>query len=256
MIKWFIPPKSNNDGWCFIQPHIPNQTAITFAQSFVYVPQDMEVLINGGVNGSIKVWINDALVMSQERERVTELDCYKSFCTLKKGYNRVLVQVGYTDNSLPNFIIRFTDDKLNTIPNLTFTSQFQNYQKQSSDNNSIRSVKHFAEAFFESKIKSQPDNLINYILLSQTYLRNKKTFESRQIIEEALKKDPENSLLRFELMQCFVKEDNRTLLSEEIERIKEKDPGCYLVYTLKIRQLLDEEKYGEASELLDKMVAL
>ena len=112
LVKWFSPPHTNNDGWFFIQPHLPNRTAVTYAQSFIDIPADMDVLINAGVNGSIKVWVNDALVISEERERVTELDCYKSACHLKKGYNRVLVQVGYTNNSIPNFIIRLTDNKL------------------------------------------------------------------------------------------------------------------------------------------------
>lgn len=256
LVKWFTPPHTNNDGWFFIQPHIPNRTAVTYAQSFINVPADMDVLINAGVNGSIKVWVNDALVVSEERERVTELDCYKGECHLRKGYNRILVQVGYTNNSIPNFIVRLTDNNFNAIPNLSFTAETQAYQKEAAADNKIKPVLHFAESFFEDKIKSQPDNLINYILLSQTYLRNKKTYEARKIIEDALKKDPENSLLRFELMQCFVKEENRTLLSEEIERIKEKDPGCYLVYQLKIDQLLDEEKYDEASTLLGEMISL
>ena len=53
-----------------------------------------------------------------------------------------------------------------------------------------------------------------------------------------------------------MRKENRTLLSEEIERIKEKDPGCYLVYQLKINQLLDEEKYDGGSKLLDEMISL
>jgi len=256
LINWFSPPHTNNDGWFFIQPHLPNRTAVTYAQSFIDVPAEMDVLINAGVNGSIKVWVNDALVIAEERERVTELDCYKSACHLKKGYNRILVQVGYTNNSIPNFIIRLTDNNFNTIPNVAFTAETQAYQKQATVDGATKPLPHFAESFFEEKIKKQPDNLINYILLSQTYLRNKKTYEARKVIEEALQKDPKNSLLRFELMQCFVKEENRTLLSEEIERIKEKDPGCYLVYQLKINQLLDEEKYDEGSKLLDEMISL
>src|SRR5262249_17330295 len=34
------------------------------------------------------------------------------------------------------------------------------------------------------------------------------------------------------------------------------DPGCYLVYKLKIDQLIDEEKYDEASQMLDEMISL
>ena len=256
MIKWFSPPYTNNDGWFFIQAHIPNTTAITYAQSFINAPADMDVVLNAGVNGSVKVWVNDVLLVSEEKERVTELDCYKSPCHLKKGYNRVLVQVGYTQNSIANFLVRFTDEKLNPVAGLTFTDEVQGYSKAARSDEKAKSISHFAEAFFDDKIKSEPGNLINYILLSQTYLRNNKTYEARKIIEQALEKDPENSLLRFELMQCYVKESNRTLLSKEVERIKEKDPGCNLVFQLKIKQLIEEEKYEEATQMLDDMIHL
>jgi hypothetical protein len=37
------------NGWFFIQPHLPNRTAVTYAQSFIDVPAEMDVLINAGV---------------------------------------------------------------------------------------------------------------------------------------------------------------------------------------------------------------
>lgn len=254
MIQWFTPLKMNQDGWMFLQSHIPNQTAISYAQSFVYAPSDMNVILNTGVNGSLKVWVNDALKIADPTERVTELDYYKATCQLKKGYNRILVQVGYTSNSIPNFIIRFTDDKGMAVPGLTSTTELQSYPKDATKAG-LAPIRHFAEAYFEEKIKASPDNLINYILLSQTYLRNKKTFEARKLIQEALKKHADNSLLHFELIQCLLKDKNRTLLSQEIEWIKENDPECILTYKLKIENLLDEEKYDDASVLVEKMAS-
>ena len=255
LIQWFTPLKISQEGWTFVQSHIPDNTAISYAQTFVYAPVDMKVIVNAGVNGSIKVWVNDALAISESKERVTELDCYKSYAQLKKGYNRVLVQIGYTNNSIPNFIIRCTDIAGKSIDGLQCKSEPQPYTKQTG-NTAVNSIRHFAEAYFEEKIRTEPDNLINYILLSQTFLRNQKTFEARKVIQSALKKYPTNSLLRFELIQCLIKDGSRTLLSQELERLKETDPECYFVYKLNIDRLIDEEKYDEASELYDKMTAL
>lgn len=255
-ISWFTPSRMNDDGWVFLEPHFGYTTAVVYAQSFVYAPTDMKVVLNSGVNGSLKIWVNDAPVISESRERVTELDCYKSYCQLKKGYNRILVQVGFTANSIPNFIIRLTDENFNPIPGLTYKAEPQSYVKQASGEISSNTIRHFAEVYFENKIKEQPDNLVNYILLSQTYLRNKKTYEARKIIQEAIAKDPENSLLRYELMQCYLKENNRTLLSQEIERIKDKDSGCYLVYLLNLSNLMDEEKYDDAINTLNEIESI
>lgn len=253
-VNWFTPSKMNKEGWLFTGPHLPERSVILYAQTFVKSSDDMRVLLNAGCNGSLKVWVNDGLILSEAKERTTELDYYKNYCTLKKGYNRILVQLGYTNNSFPNFIIRFTDEKLNAVKNLTATTQVQPYAKGASAPGTT-SLKHFAEDFFEKKLISEPGNLLNYILLSQTYLRDQRTTEARQIIEKALKLSPNNPLLRFELIQCLIKAENRTLLLQEVEWLKENDPESYINYQWKISNFMDEEKYIEAEDALTKMVA-
>jgi transglutaminase-like putative cysteine protease/predicted Zn-dependent protease len=254
-ISWFTPAKLNREGWIFTYAHLPEKSAIIYAQTFVNAPDDMKVLLNAGSNGSLKIWVNDGLVLSEAKERVTELDYYKNYCTLKKGYNRVLIQLGYTNNSIPNFILRFTDEQLNPVKNLSSTSKVQAYSK-GTDALNTGSLKHFAEDFFEKKVDFEPGNLINYVLLSQVYLRNQRTTEARQIIEKGLKLSPNNPLLKFELIQCLIKAENRTLLLQEIEWLKENDPDSYINYQMKVTNLIDEEKFAEADEELTKMAAL
>jgi len=254
-VQWFTPLRLNREGWTFTYSHLPNSSAIIYAQTFVNSPDDMDVLINAGCNGSLKVWVNDGLVLSESRERTTELDYYKNHCKLKKGYNRVLVQLGYTDNTSPNFIIRFTDDKFNPVKGLTVSTELQSYPK-ASDAASTKSIKHFAELYFEKKVAAGPNNLVNYILLAQAYLRNQRVSEARSTIEKALKLSPDNSLLKFELIQSLIKAGNRTLLLQEVDWLKENDPESFLNYQLKIQNLIDEEKYTEAEEVLNKMEKL
>src|SRR5579875_989720 len=197
-VNWFTPAKMNNEGWIFTHAHIPENTAIIYAQTFVYAPQEMKVLLNAGASGSLKIWVNDALVLSESKERVTELDYYKNHCTLNKGYNRVLVQLGYTDLATPNYIIRFTNENFNALKELKTTAQVQPYTKNTTAGSSA-SIKHFAEAYFEKKMAAEPDNLINYLLLSQAYMRCSRFVEARQVIDKALKIAPDNSLVRFQL---------------------------------------------------------
>lgn len=244
-IGWFTPSQTTRQGWLFTHAHMPVNSAVVYAQTFVESPADQDVLIDAGCNGAIKIWLNDALVISEVKERVTELDYYKNHCRLKKGYNRIMVQLGYTNNSIPNFIVRFTDEQFNPIANLNTSSQNHPYIKETTPSQ-VTSLKHFAEDFFEKKIASTPGNLINYILLCQTYLRDFRTAEARQVIDKALKISPENPLLKFELMLCLNKADNRTLFLQEIDWLKENDPTSYVNYQMKISNLMDEEKYAEA----------
>ncbi|MBD0296515.1 MAG: DUF3857 domain-containing protein, partial [Flavisolibacter sp.] len=254
-VSWFTPAKMNREGWTFTGSHIPDGTAVVYAQTFVYAPSDLSVVLNAGGNGSLKVWVNDELLLAESKERTTELDYYKNKCKLNKGYNRVLVQLGYVDNDRPNFIIRFTDANFNTLKELTSTAVVQPYIRSNNKGTPL-SEAHFAEAYFQKKIAAEPRNLINYILLSQTYLRCSRTTEAREIIQKALAKAPENVLLRFELLQCFIKAGNRTLLMQEMERLKESSPESFIVYRINIQKLMDEEKYEEAAEKLTKMVSL
>jgi predicted Zn-dependent protease len=254
-LHWFTPSRLNKEGWIFTGPHIVESTGILYAQTFVYVPEETESFLSVGVNGSLKVWVNDGLVIANEKERVTELDYYKNKCRLNKGYNRVLVQLGFVDNSRPNFIVRFIDQQLNPIKGLVVTTTPQVYAKAENTENAA-GLKHFAERLFEDKINKQPNDLLNFILLSQVYLRNGRTIEARRVIEQALTLAPGNPLLRFELLQSFSKSGNSTLLMQELERLKVEMPESYLVLKLDIDKLIEEQKYQEANDQLVKMITL
>jgi tetratricopeptide (TPR) repeat protein/transglutaminase-like putative cysteine protease len=285
-IQWFTPPVISREGYTFPYPHIRRNTAIVYAQTFVYSPEDRSLLLNVGAGGSLKVWVNDRPVLGASKELVTEMDFYKQHIQLKKGYNRLLVQLGYTDNTSPNFIIRLTDETLTPVSGLTYSAQVQPYVKDvtaagttaagganavagkpavgtasasgatTSAADAPPSIRHFAEAFFEKKVAAEPGNAINYLLLSDTYLRSAKTTEARKTIEDALHRYPDNQLLRLELMEVLIKEGNRTMLMEEAERMKEKDPDCILAIRLNIQRMINEEKYEDAFKELDRCVKL
>jgi tetratricopeptide (TPR) repeat protein len=255
-IAWFTPAVINNDSWIFPKAFIKERDAVIFAQSFVNAPQDMEVIISAGFQGNIKVWVNDRLVISESEELLTELDMFKSVGKLKKGNNRILVQLGYDDSKSPNFIVRLVDKSFNPIPNLTYSDSYQPYPQDKGDYDPNAKIEHFAEVYFANKIKAEPNNLINYVLLCETYLRSKKVYEAQKVIDQAIKQAPENLLLRFELIQCYLKVNNRTDLLKEVENIKEKDPECIFALVLNLDQLMNEEKYEEAEALLEKRAKL
>jgi transglutaminase-like putative cysteine protease/predicted Zn-dependent protease len=256
MITWFTPTFMGHEGYTFPHPHVQRTTAIVYAQTFVYSPDDRRVLINVGAGGSIKVWVNDRPVLAASKELTTELDFYRQSVQLKKGYNRLLIQLGYTSTNAPNFIIRFTDDRYNAVGDLTYSAAVQAYPKETAVTEAPPSIKHFAEDYFEKKVAAEPGNYVNYVLLADTYLRNSKVIEGRKVIETALQQSPDNPILRAALMGILIKEKNRTLLLEEAERMKDKDPDCLLAIRMNIQQLIREEKYDEAFRELDRCTQL
>src|SRR5882724_2951400 len=75
-IKWFAPATEIKDGWTPVSFQINKHTAVAYAQTFVDMPEEKEVYFNTGATGSIKVWLNDQLLLSQDKERTTEMDTY------------------------------------------------------------------------------------------------------------------------------------------------------------------------------------
>src|SRR6185312_2531767 len=180
-VSWFTPPVMSKEGYTVPYPHFRRNTAIIYAQTFVNSPDDRTVMLDVGTCGSVKVWINDQPVLASSKELVTELDYYRQRVTLKKGYNRLLVQLGYTNSGTPNFIVRFTNDKYYPVQGLTYSSTYQAYPKVAANLASAAappSIRHFAEDFFEKKIAAEPDNYANYLLLSDVYLRSSRTQEA------------------------------------------------------------------------------
>ena len=254
-VKWFTPKNEIKDGWTPACYQFNNSTAIVYAQNFVTSAIDQTVYCNVGVSGSIKVWINDELVISERRERVTELDAFTVKCNLKKGINRILVQLGYSNLNYPNFNLRFTDSTYHTLTNINGSSIYAPYQKVSTQDN-YTLIPLFAETFFLNKIDKDPNNLVNYLLLTDVYLRVSKLKEARELITKALAKAPDNSLLRMKLIDVLDKENNRTLLVEEIEKLKKQDPESFYVLDQKIKELFQNEKYDDIDTVLKRRIEL
>ena len=146
-IQWFTPIQNSRDGWIPTQFFISdNAGSVVFAQTFVNSPADQDVYLCTGILGTLKVWVNDQLVLSVPEERTTEMDTYNAKVHLNKGYNRILVQNGSEDDE-PNFILRLTNDKFEPIPDLKAVPEPQPYKKATGESTQ-EPLPHFAETYF------------------------------------------------------------------------------------------------------------
>lgn len=254
-VKWFTPAQEIKDGWTPVSFQFNKGTAVVYAQNFVSSPIDQTVYCNVGFSGAIKVWINDEPVISESKERLTEMDSYTVKYDLKKGVNRILVQLAFSNASYPNFIVRFTDEKYRSISNITGSSNYVAYPKNGSSKK-YNIIPHFAEDYFMHKIKEQPENPVNYLLLANVYMRSKKLQEAQNLMSGIIKKNPSNSLLRLKLIEILSEENNRTMLLEEVAKVKQEDPESLLVFDLNIKEFYDNEKFEDCALELDKRIKL
>ena len=253
-ITWFTPAKEITDGWNPVIYQFNKRTAIVYAQNFLVSDKAQTGLLNVGVSGSVKVWVNDELLIAEPRERITELDTYTIPCTLNKGTNRVLVQLGYTDMGYPNFTVRFTDEAFKTLPGIMGNAAYSFYNKALPQPHKM--LQPFAEAFFTKAIANDPSDFVNYLLLCDVYLRNNKIVEARNTIGLAIKQAPSSSLLRLKLVEILIKDNNKVLMQEELETIKRTDAESLVVLDLEIKDLFKSEKFEDGELVLLRRIAL
>lgn len=254
-IDWFTPTVTNGHGWVFVGTLFPTQTAVGYMQTFVESPDDREVTVRLGGAGAFKLWVNDKELISEPVEKVTELDYYNVKCRLNKGYNRILVQIGFTaDLTRPNFIVRLTNDQAASLPDLRSTSKPQTYRKDISAA-APQPIAHFAETYFKKQLAKKPNDLIVSLLLAQVYVRNGENDKARTTLAPLIKKYPENSFLLSHYYRALSSSLHHTEMNEKLEKLKVMDTSNYWMLNLESEKLAEEKDHRGAIDVLNKMDA-
>jgi tetratricopeptide (TPR) repeat protein len=251
-VKWFSILRYRPGRWIRPGYHAYTNNSIVYAQTFVKSLKDQEVQIRLGVSGSVKVWMNDKLMFSEEKERNNGIDSYIFTAKLKKGYNRILVQLGQSDDvSDMNFLMRITNNKGELMPDLTATNSPKDYTKETEFES--KTLPHFCEAYFEQKLEQKPEDFLSLIMMANSYLKNDKSYQTRKILNRAAKLAPNSSFISNGLMDVYIREESQTLLSLELEKVKKNDPNNPLSLALLYNEAVDKEDWDEASGIIDKI---
>ena len=110
--------------------------------------------------------------------------------------------------------------------------------------------------YFIQKLKTTPDNFIDLIMLSETYLRNDKAYESRKTLSKVHTQAPTSTFVAIRLLDVYSRQNNTTEYTTELENIKKNDPNSWYALNLKYEDANKKEDYNEAEEALDKVISL
>lgn len=251
-VKWFKMKGNRRDKWVDFTYHFFTENTIIFAQSFVESPTDQEVYLRVGTSGSLKFWVNDALVMAESEERNNDLDTYVAKVKLVKGTNRLLIQVGASDIEKSNFMVRLTDANGTPVTGLTASASFKPYTKAAAEK-TLALVPNFSETFFEEKVKAQPTEILNYLMLAEAYLRNDKGSQARRVLTKALPLAPNSSYVRRLLLRAYNKTENEVDAKITFEFIKQTDPNSLYSLNQLFSDEVDKERYEVAAGILDRI---
>lgn len=250
MVGWYKMKGNRRDKWIDFTFHFFIKNSIIFAQSFAQSPTDQTVFLRVGTSGSLKFWVNDALVMSESEERNNDLDTYVTRVNLKKGANRLLIQVGASDIESSNFMVRITDEAGNPIPGMAYSNAYVAYPKEK-PSMVFQPVVNFAEAYFEQKVKERPADILQYLMLASTYLRNDKGSDARRVLTKATPLAPQFSFLKRRMLTAYDKTENEVDSKITLEWLKQNDPD----YLFCLNQFFDEEVEKERYEAAGAILA-
>lgn len=253
-VNWITPKSFKPEGWidfAYLSTDLHN--SIIYAQTFVNSPIEQDVMISTGVSGSLKIWLNDALIDGVSEERNTDLDVYNYYIHLNKGYNRLLLQIGDSEVSRANFMVRFTNESFEPIQGLTSVSTYQDYSKAGLYSKKMK--KHNVEEYFEMELKKK-ESLINYLTLFFTYSHNGKIKESIELLRKAILFAPENTTLHQYLMTQLRENRMEEEASKEQNYIVENDPDNTFCMQVRFEEEVNKEDYDAAAKIVEKMEEL
>lgn len=252
-VKWFPIPDARNDRWWDFTYHYDINNSIIYAQTFLQADANTDVKLSLGVSGSFKIWINDFFVAGEQEERNTDMDVYQYQVKLQKGYNRILVQLGSSEISASNYMMRLTDLNGNLLTNYTSTAVVQPYTAATPYE--VKSFSFAPEKYFEDKLAATP-SFIDKLMLVNIYNHNDKRYEARKLAQQLKKEAPQSTLISQVLIETYSRDNNSTDLNKEIEFVKTNDSLSLYGLTLLYNEAKDREDYNDASRLLQKRVDL
>ncbi|HLP05459.1 MAG TPA: DUF3857 domain-containing protein [Paludibacter sp.] len=247
-VTWYSPVYNNENNWFHFDYYFNLNNAIMYAQTFVESDTEQEAYLRAGTSGSLKIWLNDALVSSVPEERNCDLDIYSYKIKLNKGINRILVQIGLSEINRANFLVRITDENATPLTNIRSSSSYADYVK-STEKPSCEQLPFFAEKYFIEKSVSDKNNPLIRLLLAEAYLRNDKSYEATKILKGFELANGRSTLGSYMLYEAYMRAQNQTDYEKEMETIKNTDPNSFFSLQVKYDEALKSKKYSDAQDI-------
>ena len=255
-LNWYSDEGREKEAYQFYSSHAEYGGGVNYAQVFVDNPQERRMVLRLGSSNLAKVWVNDVLVLENNNKGITDLDAYGSEITLPKGTSRILVKSADADG-IAYFMVRLTDALGNAIDGLTYDNNYKPYVDSTKNEINPQDIQHPVEAFFLNGLKKDESNFFLTYCLVQTYLRNSRYNEAKDIVLPLIEKYPTSSFLKKTMIQIYSKENDYTSVNELKANIKKDDETYYLslVYRLTDTQELFKLPIADFEKFMDDFTA-
>jgi hypothetical protein len=211
-INWYNPEIKQNGGYHFYVNEKEYGSGIIYAQTFIENDTEKEVILNLGTSGPIKIFLNDIEIYSDYKVKNSDLNDKRIKFNLKKGISRLLLKSS-TSGENDYFFASITDEYKKPLA-LKYYDTYKPYNVSNPEEINAVEIPADFEKFLEEKVNIDNGNVFNSLLLFNTYLNNRKYEKAYQLIEPFIKKYPNSSLLKINLLEYYK-------LVEDLQKVEE-----------------------------------
>ncbi len=124
-ISWRRAPEAQGDELVRLDALLdPSEKVAGYAASLVFVERDTEAVLRGGYNEAYRLWVDGEKIGESKRYNGLAFDQFADGCTLRKGWNVILVKVCNQESGW-NFTLRITNASGEAIQGVKCTSSLK-----------------------------------------------------------------------------------------------------------------------------------
>lgn len=263
-IKWFQPKKTNLSGFINFDAFLyPNNWSVGYALTYIYSPKERVVMFKVGADDTVKIWLNDQVVIEQDIYRKAVIDQEVVPVWLGEGWNKILVKICEKEESW-GFNFRITDLEGKPIEDLKYTTEFkeiadgvvEKFAKLSEEESKERVSLGDALSYYKEEIIKNPENVKALLCLGVILQKNGFVDEAIEKFEEAISIDSENALAHYFLGNAYQQKEKFDEGLEEIKKALKINPG-FIQAIIKIgANYYEKGLYKEAIEEFKKALEM
>lgn len=254
-IGWYIPVNKQNEGYHLYSNESEYGEGIIYSQVFIDNPKEKDVVLNFGSSSSIKIFVNDVEIYTNNMVEHTDMNAFRVKFKLAQGTNRLLVKFS-SQSSSDNFFVSITDESNNKLEDLSISNTYKPYNKSTFEQLNPTEINPTFENYFKDLIAKNPDNVLYKILLFDAYSNNSKSDEANDIVEELIKKYPKSSLIQVMLMTNYTNKKETQKVEEISKNMEVNDEDYYYNVLNKIQDqdwmkssnIVELEKFREKTQ--------
>lgn len=233
-VGWYVPQTVQNEGYHFFSNEAEYGNGIMYSQVFVENPTDRKVILEFGASASIKIFLNDIEIYSNNNTIRTDLNAFLISFRLKKGVNRLLIKSAISGNT--DYIFASLKDENQMFMNdLVFYNTYKPYQTDVAEEINVAIIPAEFESYFEAKIAKNPESILDQLLLFDGYTNNNKFELAEEIIEKLVSKYPNSSLLKMKQIYLFTSKGDTQKVEELSKNLEVSDPDYFFNIIAKIK---------------------